>query len=83
MKLKASISDYTPTEFKLVIREIINATGSESYQDELLEHFIDITEHPDGSDLIFYPANGKAGTPEQILEHIVQWRAANDKLGFK
>ncbi|MGN1620181.1 bacteriocin immunity protein, partial [Yersinia enterocolitica] len=51
--------------------------------DELLEHFERITEHPKGTDLIYYPPSDSECTPEKILETVKKWRAENGKPGFK
>ncbi len=50
------ITNYTESEFLELLNNIINAEGTDQYQDELLENFIATTGHPDGSDLIYYPA---------------------------
>ncbi|MDD1015247.1 bacteriocin immunity protein [Pseudomonas rubra] len=83
MLLKGNFAEYTATEFEWLLKEIIEAAGSEFYQDTLLEHFIAVTEHPEGSDLIFYPADGKTQTPGKIIQRIVGWRAANGRAGLK
>ncbi|WP_265495024.1 bacteriocin immunity protein [Providencia heimbachae] len=83
MKLKNSISDYTEAEFKQLIEAIINCEGNEKTQDNNLEHFIRITEHPDGSDLIYYPNDGDDDSPAGILKTVKEWRAKNGKSGFK
>ncbi|MBP6122257.1 MULTISPECIES: bacteriocin immunity protein [Providencia] len=83
MKLKNSISDYTEAEFKQLIEAIINCEGNEKTQDNNLEHFIRITEHPDGSDLIYYPNDGDDDSPAGILKTVKEWRAKNGKPGFK
>ncbi len=49
MELKKNISDYTEIEFKKLIESIINCDGDEETQDNNLESFIKITEHPSGS----------------------------------
>ncbi|MDK6923875.1 bacteriocin immunity protein, partial [Escherichia coli] len=49
----------------------------------LLEHFVKITEHPDGTDLIYYPSDNRDDSPEGIVKEIKEWRAANGKPGFK
>jgi hypothetical protein len=41
-----------------------------------------ISEHPAGSDLLFYPEPGKESS-EAIVDEIKNWRAANGKPGFK
>ncbi len=49
---KHSIADYGYAEFEFVVEELLQAAGTSAWQDRLLEHFIDITGHPAGSDLI-------------------------------
>ncbi|WP_211186583.1 bacteriocin immunity protein [Rouxiella aceris] len=78
-----TISDYSKRDFIALIAEIISDAGSEAHQDELLERFIELSEHPAGSDLIYYPEPGEQPTPEAIAEKIQQWRQANGKPGFK
>lgn len=83
MELKTSISDYTEAEFKKIIEAIINCEGDEKTQDDNLEHFIRVTEHPSGSDLIYYPEGGNDGSSEAIIKEIKEWRAKNGKPVFK
>lgn len=81
--LKDSISDYTEAEFLRLVEEICSATGGEEYQDNLLENFIQVTEHPAGSDLIYYPESGADDTPEGVLQAVKEWRLASGLPGFK
>ncbi|EGG3946191.1 bacteriocin immunity protein [Salmonella enterica] len=83
MELKYSISDYTETEFKKIIEDIIKCEGDEKTQDDNLEHFISVTEHPSGSDLIYYPEGNNDGSPEAVIKEVKEWRAANGKSVFK
>ncbi len=83
MQLKNQFSDYTESEFLDLLTDIVESNGPEEYQDQLLEHFIQITEHPLGSDLIYYPENPADATPERILETVKEWRARNGLPGFK
>ncbi|NMT56124.1 bacteriocin immunity protein, partial [Vibrio parahaemolyticus] len=53
------------------------------YQDELLENFIAITEHPEGSDLIYYPENPEDGKSESIVRIVKEWRLSQGLPGFK
>lgn len=39
---KHSIADYTCAEFRSVVEELLQATGTSAWQDRLLEHFIDV-----------------------------------------
>ena len=41
-----------------------------------------LTEHPSGSDLIFYPDPEKDG-PEFVVKEVKEWRANNGKPGFR
>lgn len=82
MNLKSRFEDYTESEFVELVKEICSAKGGESYQDKLLEHFISISEHPEGSDLIFYSDDVDA-TPEKIVASIKSWRKANGMSGLK
>jgi hypothetical protein len=45
--------------------------------------FKKLTEHPDGSDLIYYPKPGQDDSPAGIVKTVKEWRKANGKSGFK
>src|SRR5699024_1138715 len=84
MELKHSISDYTEAEFLQLVTTICNAdTSSEEELVKLVTHFEEMTEHPSGSDLIYYPKEGDDDSPSGIVNTVKQWRAANGKSGFK
>jgi len=81
--LKEKLSDYTESEFLALVKEICSAVGEEAYQDELLEHFIEVTSNPAASDWIYYPAPGADDSPERITRTVKAWRAANGLPDFK
>ena len=84
MELKKNISDYTETEFLEFVKKICRADGlSEEDDNKLVREFERLTEHPDGSDLIYYPQDNREDSPERIVKEVKEWRAANGKLGFK
>ncbi len=85
MELKKSISDYTEAEFIEFIKEIEkeNVAETDDKLDLLLNHFELVTEHPEGTDLIYYAASDADSTPEAITKKIKQWRSAHGKAGFK
>ncbi|WP_104028832.1 bacteriocin immunity protein [Vibrio jasicida] len=83
MELKDTLSAYTEAEFINLIDEIIESKGSDDYQDKLLEHFISITDHPGGSDLIYYPENPGEETPKGIVKIVKDWRASQGLPCFK
>ncbi|HDL7955631.1 TPA: bacteriocin immunity protein, partial [Yersinia enterocolitica] len=51
-----NLSDYTEQEFLSFLKDIYyDAYPSEAEHDEAILRFEELTEHPDGSDLIYYP----------------------------
>lgn len=81
---KQNFSDYTEGEFLDFVRKICNAEGAtEKENDKLVEEFERLTEHPDGSDLIFYPCDDREDSPEGIVQEVKEWRKANGKPGFR
>jgi len=79
------ISEYTETQFIRFIEKIrvTNQSGSDTELGELLAQFRKLTGHPDGTDLIFYPAPGEDNSAEGIAKTVKEWRAANGLPGFK
>ena len=81
---KQAITEYTEEEFLELLVKICKADApSESELDALVDHFEDITEHPAGSDLIYYPEREDDGTPENIVRIVKEWRASQGLSGFK
>lgn len=82
---KNSISEYTEAEFLRFMQEIrtANKNASDDVLDPMSDHFCSITEHPDGTDLIYYPEDGADNSNEAIIETVKKWRAANGLPGFK
>ncbi|EKS6649400.1 bacteriocin immunity protein [Enterobacter bugandensis] len=78
------LSDYTEEEFLELVRKICNADApTEEDENRLVREFKRLTEHPAGSDLIFYPEEGKDYSPEGIVREVKEWRKENGKSGFK
>jgi len=84
VKLWDKLEQYTEIEFTELVEDIwfVNVE-SEAMHDELLLHFEKVSEHPQGSDLIYYPLEGEDSSPTGIVESVKAWRAANGKPGFK
>lgn len=84
MNNKKSISDYTEQEFLALVSRIYNAEEESEEEDvnNLLE-FERLCEHPEGSDLIYYPREGREDSPEGVIQEVKEWRQANGKPGFK
>ncbi|QOF83751.1 MULTISPECIES: bacteriocin immunity protein [unclassified Pseudomonas] len=79
------ITDYTEDEFIRLVDEIraANKSASDGVLGELLENFCEITEHPDGTDLIYYPEEGADNSSAGIALAVKTWREANGLPGFK
>jgi hypothetical protein len=89
MIFKKKLEDYTEAEFLSFLKRFTDFPDEmegdelEAYLDSLVVHFEVITEHPDRSDVIFYPKEGQEDSPEGILKEVKEWRALNNKPGFK
>lgn len=44
---------------------------------------VNAAQHPDGTDIIFYPKEDEEDSPEGVLKRIKEWRAANGLPGFQ
>ena len=81
---KLNISDYTETAFLEFLNKICRSEyTTEKAQISAVVLFEELTEHPDGSDLIYYAETDEDATPEAIIEKVKAWRTANGKPGFK
>ena len=85
MKIYPAISDYTEAEFLDFLNRIFYIEGTEGEEtvNQWLVYFSMITEHPAGTDLIYWPEIGKTGEPEEVLKEVKDWREQNGKPGFK
>ena len=89
MLFKNALEEYTEAEFLTFLEELFHNTSGlegeslEKYLDSLVDHFERVTEHSDGSDVLFYPKEGQEDSPEGILKEVKEWRARNNKPGFK
>lgn len=83
--LKNSFSEYTEAEFIELLEELAKEDEAETDDraDLLLLHFEKISEHPAGSDLIYYPESGADNSPEGVTQIVKEWRAAQGLPGFK
>ncbi|MGC0785694.1 bacteriocin immunity protein [Pantoea agglomerans] len=73
MKLKSRFQDYTVAEFTELVAQIFSVDGGENYQDELLENFIIVSDHPKSSDLIYYNDDEDL-TAEKVVAKVREWR---------
>lgn len=81
---KKNISDYTEKEFLGLVRKLFNVENTSEQEDvrNILE-FKRLSEHPDGSDLIYYPKENREDSPEGVVKEVKEWRKKNGKPGFK
>lgn len=78
------ISDFTEAEFLAFVKKIFNLNTT--MEDEDVQNVLEferLTEHPDGSDVIFYPPKDREDSPEGVVKEVKEWRAKNGKPGFK
>lgn len=89
---RGKIEDYTEQEFIELLGELRNATRKEqsltgkqleNYLDEIVDHFIKVTEHPAMGDLIFYPEKRGDEQPENIVKIVREWRRSQGLPLFK
>ncbi len=81
---KKLLSDFTESEFLDFVTDICKASYK-SDQEHLDAVFLfeQLSEHPAGSDLLYYPEPGADSTPAGVVKLVREWRAANGKPGFK
>ncbi|WP_085700908.1 bacteriocin immunity protein [Pseudomonas sp. B26(2017)] len=78
-----TISDYTEAEFIEFLNSVLAAnTRPDEILHPLIFEFERLSEHPAGSDLIYWPKDGAQCTPEGITETVKKWRATNGLPGF-
>lgn len=78
------IDDVTEAEFLSLVEALFRCDyPTEAAYHSAIFDFEELSEHPDGADLIFYPKGMRNDTPEGVVEKVKLWRAENRKPGFK
>lgn len=86
--MKKSISDFTESQFYEFLKGIAEIDAAlypseRAHMDAILE-FERLTQHPLGSDLIYYPTkHGLEDSLETVMNAVKQWRAEQGLPGFK
>ncbi|AZL75382.1 bacteriocin immunity protein [Pseudomonas oryziphila] len=86
--MKKTISDYTEGEFLELLKGIayvdsVLYPSERSHTNAILE-FERITQHPLGSDLLYYPTkHGLTDSLGEVIRVVKQWRAEQGLPGFK
>lgn len=79
-----NISDYTEAEFLKFVQSVLAAnTSPDEILDPLLFEFVRLSEHPAGTDLIYWPEDMKQQTAEGITEIVKKWRSTHGLPSFK
>ncbi|MBH3461473.1 bacteriocin immunity protein [Pseudomonas putida] len=86
--MKKNLSDYTEKEFLSFLDGIATVDPliypSEKAHTKAVLEFERLTQHPLGSDLLYYPKkHGLDGTLEELVKVLTQWRAEQGLPGFK
>jgi len=59
------ISEYTESEFLSLISSLLdNSLKTEADRDAVVHAIVDAAEHPQGTDIIFYPPEAAEDSPE-------------------
>ncbi|MBL0797236.1 MULTISPECIES: bacteriocin immunity protein [Pseudomonas] len=84
MKFKNKFEEYTEAEYVALINRLVEGDySSEKEHDAIVDNIVKTSEHPNGTDVLYYPEEGTDDSPAGVLETIKAWRAANGKPGFK
>ncbi|TLP64719.1 MULTISPECIES: bacteriocin immunity protein [Pseudomonas] len=89
MNLKNKIEEYSESEFTDFLKEFfenpsrLKGDALGVHINQLIDYFESLIDHPDKSDLIYYPAVGVEDSPTGVISVIKEWLAANGKPGFR
>ncbi|MGU3412439.1 bacteriocin immunity protein [Enterobacteriaceae bacterium C34A] len=78
------LESYTESEFLDFVKKICSANfPTENEHDEAIWEFAQVTEYPEGWNVIYHPKPGTDNSPAGVVKTVKEWRAANGKPGFK
>lgn len=79
------ITDFTEEKFISFMHKLPaeNEAATDDVLVVLIDQFCDLSGHPDGTDLIYYPEGGSNGSAEDVTRIVKKWRAAQGLPGFK
>lgn len=84
MELKATLKDYTQSEFQALVDRIWAVDLPKQDHDRLIEHFDRISGHPKGADLLFYPDDKvNSNSAESVVHYVRSWHHENGMAAFK
>jgi hypothetical protein len=84
MELKATLKDYTESEFQALVNKIWAVDLPKWDHDRLINHFDRIVGHPNGADLLFYPDDKvNLNSPESVVHTVRDWYRKRGVAAFK
>lgn len=89
MNRKSKLEEYTEDEFTALVNELfigpegVSENEEEQYLINLALYIEKITEHPEKTDLLFYPPADREDSAKGVVKEIKAWRARSGKPGFK
>ncbi|MFL1467377.1 bacteriocin immunity protein [Marinobacter sp. DUT-3] len=84
MKLdKGHLIEYSENEFLEILKEFWDGDMTEAEEYEFVQRFNEIIEHPEKSDLIFYPPGNRDDSPEGVIDELKKWYREQGKACFR
>ena len=84
MELKATLKEYTTSEFQALVNRIWTVDLPKQDHDRLINHFDRIVGHPQGADLLFY-ANDRfiSNSAELVVHNVRSWHKKQGVAAFQ
>ena len=84
MELKATLKEYTTSEFQALVNRIWAVDLPKQDHDRLINHFDRIVGHPQGADLLFY-ANDRfiSNSAELVVHNVRSWHKKQGVAAFQ
>lgn len=84
MELKATLKDYTASEFQALVDRIWAVDLPKQDHDRLINHFDQIVGHPQGANLLFYSEDEFiSNSPELVVFNVKDWHRKRGMAAFK
>ena len=84
MKLdNAHLIEYSEHEFLKILNEFWSGDMTEAEENEFVQRFNEIIEHPEKSDLIFYPSGNRDDSPKGLIDELKSWYREQGKACFR
>lgn len=81
---KTKFEDFTESEFFQLVKDLIEANGTEQELDEKMGLFDDVVGHPAGAGLLVDPSvQLEDESPEGVVAEVTKWRESHGLSGCK